>query len=417
VSRSRLFALAALWLAAVPLLADQKPDRGPDAPADPEKLEKFRCPKPTEFASVFSLGYAGDEMPKDDEAFDKLLGTLKGAGFNVVHCAHTDARLRACAKHGIKMMVDLLEPERHVYKAPEAAKALCDRLRGDPAVWGYHIWSDSIGKTTDGRKRDINNVRTWDPTHPAFCGTYRVSGVSRLTNPDAFGYYDYHWKRGRDLHFPHLLRFAAWARERDAVVVRWIEADAGAAGEGNASRSRYTVNTSVACGVKAVIWFLGGQQLNVKTLELTPLGRDAARVNAALVPLRAEIAALGNPVAVYSTEVTRTMNNDPLPGDKKSAMPPGLERAAFPADFWAAPAGGEFVCGVFKHPADKDAPDRLFVANHNPYAAQDVVLKLAAPRKVSRFSRTDAKWEPLEVRDARVSFTLGAGGGELLKVE
>ena len=111
------------------------------------------------------------------------------------------------------------------------------------------------------------------------------------------------------------------------------------------------------------------------------------------------------------------MNNDPLPGEKKAMLPPGLEQAAFPADYLLKPRSGEFVCGVVKDTTDKEAPDRLFIANHNAYAPEDVVLELAKPRKVSMFSRKNAKWEQLEVKDATVSFKLGAGGRELLKVE
>src|SRR5262245_10569264 len=47
---------------------------------DPTALEKQRCPKPTEFAVVFSFGYAGDHMPKDDDKFEELLKKIKAGG-------------------------------------------------------------------------------------------------------------------------------------------------------------------------------------------------------------------------------------------------------------------------------------------------------------------------------------------------
>ena len=66
------------------------------------------------------------------------------------------------------------------------------------------------------RRRDVNSVRQWDATHPAYAGTYRTEGMRHLDNADVLGWYDFHWKRGLDQHFPHLLAYRGWARERDA---------------------------------------------------------------------------------------------------------------------------------------------------------------------------------------------------------
>src|ERR1017187_3922963 len=118
------------------------------------QLDKQRCPKPTEFALVFSFGYAADKMPAEDERFEDLLKKIKDAGFNVIHCPHTDKRLALCKKHGVKMMVDLLIEQHHVYKNPKGAQGLCEKLQKNPDVWGYSIWNDPFGKSADGRVRD-----------------------------------------------------------------------------------------------------------------------------------------------------------------------------------------------------------------------------------------------------------------------
>src|SRR4051812_19237916 len=120
-------------------------------------LEKQRCPKPAELAIVFSLGYGGDLLPRDDARFGELLAVLKAGGFNTVHCTHSDKRLELCKLHGIKMMVDLLAEQHHVYKSPEKAQAICARLRDDPNVWGYNIWNDPFGKSGEGRRKNIND--------------------------------------------------------------------------------------------------------------------------------------------------------------------------------------------------------------------------------------------------------------------
>jgi hypothetical protein len=379
-------------------------------------VETYRCPKPTVFANVFSFGYGGDQMPKDDLRFEALLTKLKAGGFNTVHCTHTDARLALCRKHGIKMMIDLLAADegQHVYKTVETVEALCRKLRGNADLWGYGIWHDPFGKMVAGRKRDISNVRRWDPTHPAYCGTYRTGGMSGLTNPDVFGFYDFHWKRNREYHFPHLLRFRKWAIERDAYVYRWLATDSGKAGRGNYNRSLYTATTSVACGVKGVIWFIGTRLMNRKNLEWTTNGHDIMKVNRDIMPLAEEIPRLGNPVAVYSTPFTRTANDKDLPDGKTTMMPPGLEGSAFPDSFWIMPGGGEFVMGVFKDDKGRDA---VFVANNNAYQVQDVKLRVAAGRRASIFDRKARAWRALRAKSGVISFKLAEAGGELLRFE
>ena len=378
--------------------------------------EPARPPKPAEFANVFSFGYGSDEMPKDDARFDALLARIKAAGFNTIHCTYTGNRLALCRKHGVKMMVDLLAADtgHHVYKTVEIAKALCESLRGNPDLWGYNIWNDEFGKTGLGRLRDLANVRTWDPTHPAYCGTYRTHGMGHLTSADVFGYYDFHWRRGPEAHFPHLMAYWKWARERDAWFYRWVWTESGIPGQGNVNRGLYTVNTSIACGLKGVLWFLGSSLMNPETFEWNTTGGDIAKVNREIMPLAVEIPRLGNPLAIYSTPITRTLKDRDLPDGKQEMMPPGLEGHAFPADFWIRPESGEFVMGLFKDAGGRDA---VFIANHNTYAGQDVALAFSVPVKASAFSRQMGRWQPLTVRKNSLGLPLGPAGGELLRLE
>lgn len=379
--------------------------------ADLAKLEKQRCPRPTEFALVFSFGYAGDQMPKDDARFEKLLKAIREGGFNTIHCTFTDTRLALCKKHGVKMMIDLLAPEHHVYKSPEKAKALCLKLRGESGVWGYNIWNDTFAKTGPGRRRDVNTVRTWDPTHPAYSGTYRTAGMRHLTNADVLGYYDFHWKRGIGQHFPHLLAYSTWARERDACFYTWLSATSGRAGQGNFNRSLWSANTGIACGLKGILWFLATDLMDPKTLEWKPAGADIRKVNLAVLPLAKELAKLTGPTAICSTPITKTANNDPLPNNK-TVMPPGLEKHAFPKDFPVQPVSGEFMLGRFQ---GKKGLVFFYVANNNAYVGQDVALRLNGPRSLQRFDRGTGRWQPLDVRDGAVRFALSPGGGELLR--
>ncbi len=397
---------------------DPKKDAEPEPPArTPEqlaKLEKYRCPKPKQFAIVFSFGYAGDSMPKDDKTFESLLTKIKDAGFNTIHCTYTDERLALCKKHNIQMMVDLLAEEHHVYKTADKAKAICEKLKDNPTVWGYNIWNDPVRKTTPGRLRDIYNVREWDPTHPAYCGTYRTDGMSTLNHPDILGYYDFHWKRGIDQHFPHLLAFSKWAKDRDAFFYSWLSVTSGIAGKGNYNRSLWSANTAIACGQKGILWFLATDMMKKDTLEWTELGKDITKVNLAIAPLKDELLKIGQPVAIYSTPITKTSNNDPVPDDKKTKYPPGLDKNAIPDDFWLKVQSGEVVLGVYQDDKKRDA---VFIANNNAYQEQTVTIKLTGRPNANLFDREKGKWVPLEGEKGTFTFKLSAGGGELLRFE
>lgn len=379
---------------------------------DVQKLEKQRCPKPKRFALVFSNGYAGDQLPKENARYDELLDKLKQAGFNVVQGTYSEKRLELCKKHGIQLMVDLLAAEHHVYKSPDQAKAVCEKLKNEPGIWGYNIWNDPVRKTGEGRRRDVNSVRAWDPTHPAYSGTYRTEGMNHLANADLIGYYDFHWKRGLGQHFPHLLSFSTWARERDAWYYSWLSVTSGLPGKGNFNRCLWSANTGIACGLKGILWFLGTEMMDPKTLEWTEIGRDVIKVQKEIAPLAEELAKLGNPTDVWSTPITKTADNEGLP-DGKEMMPAGLEKRGFSKEAWLQPSKGEFVAGIFIVEKQRF----VFAANHNAYAEQAVALKLAQPVRVSLFDRKANAWRPLEVKDGAVGFTLQPAGGELLRFE
>ncbi len=400
-------------------VAGEKPDgKKPVKPKEPEPVvDPLKAGRrPTEFFSVFNFGYAADNMPKEPEQFETLVKRISEAGYNAILCKHTDERAAICKKYGIKMMVDLLVPEHHVFKAPDQCEALCRKLRGDATVLAYHLWSDQFGKQGKGRQRDIRNVHEWDPTHPTYIGTYKTAGMSFLAESDFVSYYDFHWKRGANKNFKHLLTAWQTAKATDARVGRFVATDPafGRTGAGNIGRHRYTLNTSIACGLKGCLWFVGNRTMNPKTLEWTGLGLDVNKVLAEIMPLRAEIPKLGNPRAIYSTRITRTPKNRPT-GHDEPIMPKGLEKHAFPERFWIQPRSGEFLMGVFKYEGKRDA---VFVANHNAYAEQDVALELRKDMKSVRlFDRKTGQWRALPVEDGGINFKLDWGGGELILLD
>jgi hypothetical protein len=407
---STLAAVALLCISSATALA-QDPSAPP--PIDKEAQAKRR---PQMYLTVFNNGYGDDALPKEPAQFEKLVRTISTQGkFNAIMCTYSAERLEICKKRGIKMIVDLLAPEHHLYKNAKACEELCIRLRNDPTVVAYHLWADKFGKQGAGRARDINNIHQWDPTHATYTGTYMNGGIGHLAASDFISYYDFAWKRGIQKNFPHLL--GAWnqAKIHDNRLGRYVECDAGLPGKGNFNRSLYTQNTSIACGLRAVLWFIGSGQMNMQSLEFNEAGLDAAKVNAWLKPLWLEIPKLGLPTAIYATPLTKDSNDRPVVSTGQPVYAPGLESCAIPADFWIQAVSGEFVMGVSKY--DGTATDAIYLANLNAYNGQDVKLKLTKPLKASIFSRESGKYVELKQSDGQIGFKLEPGGGALVRFQ
>jgi len=388
--RLLLFA-AALWL--------------PGVAAPAESAEAPR--RPTQYAIIFNMGYAADAFPEDADAFERVVTSVKKAHFNTIWCKYTDERAEVCRRHGMKIMVDLLVPEHHVYKNPDGARALCERLRESDVVYAYHLWSDRIGGTIEGRSRDVANVRRWDPNHPTYVGSYHARAIADLKDADLIGYYDFHWLRGG--HFRHLFRILDAAGRTDALFLRYTHSDPGRVGIGNYNRVLYTVATANAFGQKGYTYHYVGGTIDANTGEWGPLMKDLARVNAEVAKLGPELIKIGNPIAVYSTPITRTAKDDPV---DTLAVP--AEFQPVPPDHWFRVARGEAIVGLFRGEGGRDA---LVLANHNAYQAQGMSLEFRVPLKSVRlFDRRQGEWTELDIAGRRVEFPIPPAACELLHV-
>jgi len=372
--------------------------------ADPA-AEKRR---PDRFALIFNMGYAGDHLPQDPKSFEKLVRAIRAAHFNVVLGKYEPWRARICAKYRVQILVDLLVADHHVYKNTDAARKLCESLRGNPVVYGYHLWSDQIGNQYAGRSRDVANVHEWDPTHAVYVGTYRMSRVNRVEGLDLLGYYDFHWQRGG--HWGHLAKASSVATSKKAYFLRYCDPAPGKIGVGNASRVAFTIATSVPFGLKGYTFHYRGTVVNPRTGALDALGNDLQKVNASFAAIGGELMVLGNPTAVYSTPVTKTAKDRPT--DAPPAVPAGL--AAIPSDSWLRVERGEVLLGLFRD----DDRDVIALASHNAYQPQEVVLALDPEvDKVSLFDRDRRRWRRLRVTKGHVGLRVAVSATELLRIE
>lgn len=365
--------------------------------------------RPKRFAIIFNMGYAKDSLPKDPQSFARLIQGIKRAHFNTVLCRYTPWRAAICKKHGVQIFVDLLAAEHHVYKNPDGAQQLCESLRDNPVVYGYHLWSDNIGDTYPGRSRDVKNVHAWDPTHPAYVGTYRMNRVNRVAGLDLLGYYDFHWKRGG--HWGHVSKASTVAKGKNALFLRYCDAAPGRIGAGNPNRAGYTIATSIPFGLKGYLFHYGGGVVDPKTGQLDALGRDLQKVNGKFAAMGDALMAIGNPRAVYSTPISRTAKDRPVDG--APAVPGGL--APVPEDHWFQVVRGEVLFGMFQDDRQRDV---VVFAGHNAYAPQAVTLEFTRPLKsVSFFNRKTGRWIRLRVARHKASFPVEEFAGELIRIE
>ncbi len=364
--------------------------------------------QPKRFAIIYNKGYAGDHLPQDPEQFDKLVRAVKEARFNVILCAYDPRRVEICKKHDMQIFVDLLADKHHVYRNVEDCKKLCASLRGNPTIYGYHLWSDNIGKTAAGRSRDVKNVQQSDPTHPAYVGSYRMSKVNSVQGMDLFGYYDFHWTRGG--HWGHLNQAFAVTKARQVPFLRYDAANPGIVGQGNPNRAAYTIATSIPFGLKGYTYHYAGGVVDEKTWQLDALGQDLKKVNARFADVGPELMKLSHPTAVYSTPITVDAKNRPTAA---AAVPSGL--AAFPENFWFKVAAGEVLVGACRDGAKRDV---LLFACHNPYQSQEVRLQFKdKAKKAEFFERAKGAWTTLPLADGQTRFTVEDYGVALVRIE
>ncbi len=382
--------LIATLLTTGPTIAAERTIDG-SAPGIPGKIEA-PPPVPKEFAFIFSMPYGqGDEFPREPEEFDRMLGLLKSAGYNTVHCPYTDWRHELFKKHGMKMMVDVLAwkpPVEADIRDPaqrDKVKQMCLKVRDSDAIWGYNLWNERLDWCGNFEFLDawIRMLRTWDPTHPVWVGTYRYLYCEHYpTNPGVHGWYDYHWARGMAWNLKMLNFYRGIAEKRQGTMGKWLLIH-------DYNRNLYTLNTSIAHGVKTVLWFIGGPYGPREPDKTKRWGEDShlVKIGRHMQSLYGLIGDMGLPTAVFSTPTRRTPENK----DKDPGQPP--DTTPFPDEHWLQIKQGEVICGFFRLP---DKSEVVYIANHNAYAWQGVVMEIRqdkrAPRVLSEFDREKGDW-------------------------
>ncbi len=372
---------------------------------------------PTVYAFTLSRPYGEfDRYPTDPAVFENLLINMKKSGFNCIHCIYRDWRLELCRKHGIKMMLDVLawkgDADTDIRRPEQRAKLkpIVEKLRGDDAVWGYNIWNEKLEwfANPDGKNIDeyITMLKEWDPTHPIWMGTYRVSYANGpKSKPGVHAYYDYPWERGFIWHFADLNWYRNYVPTQDGVFGSWQLGS-------NYNRNSYSANTSIAFGQKALLWFIDGPFDAKGDVDPKHRFHHLIQIGQEMHLLYPEIGKIGRPDEVFSTPTTKWHDGKDKPAD----LP--FQLKGFPKDFWFQVRGGEAVIGFFKYP---DGADAVFVANHNAYAPQKMEFMVSSEAaskdlKVELFDREKGGWKIITPKDGAYGFELRSAGGDLVRV-
>jgi hypothetical protein len=413
-----IIALALFCFLVSPLWSAPPPPEAPTG-ADKDTPEKVDAAPalPKDFAFTFSMPYGqGDEFPRDEKEFDRMLGLLKSAGYNTVHCPYEPWRIPLFKKHGMKIMIDVLAwkpPIEADIRRPSQrpkVKAMCLKIKDSDAVWGYNLWNERLDWCGNFKFLDawVRMIRTWDPNHPIWVGTYRYLYCEHFpTHQGVCAWYDYHWSRGFAWNLHQLNFYRKIAAKRRSVMGKWFLI-------GDYNRNLYTLNTSIAHGVKVVLGFIGGpyagreKDLSKRWDDKSPL----IRIGRHLQPLYKLIGEIGMPQEVYATPTQRRPDTNK---DKKLGMEGNT--TAFPKDYWLGFSRGEVLAGIFKHP---DGARVAYVCNHNAWAWQgatmDVAQKKGKEIVVSQFNRKSGKWDSLGARK-KVDFALSPADAAVFRFE
>jgi hypothetical protein len=133
------------------------------------------------------------------------------------------------------MMVDVLawdSPVKADIRRNEEQRARLKKFvvanRDSDAIWGYNLWNERLDWVGDFKQFDLllRMLRTWDPNHPVWVGTYTYYHAEGYpSNPGVHGYYDYHWARGHHWHFNMLNYYRELVAKRQGTMGRWMGLD------------------------------------------------------------------------------------------------------------------------------------------------------------------------------------------------
>ena len=317
--------------------------------------------------------------------------TLVRADFNTVQGPAN--KLEICRSHGLKLMI------------PHPGTDIASSLLGDDAVWGYDIMDEPISLEQLYDCADsVRAYRKADPTHPGLVNLNQKAGdwirmLIDKVEPDILGYDDYQWWyggvyewfAGTPVHFVKLEQHRDAAMEAGIPLIAWREVNTRRNNKGenkrnyatppdNGRKIRQSVYTSLAYGVKGILWFTGYLLFEQGTSVLNETGKQVAAINAELKRLA--------PILIHLRS-TGVFHTSPVPRGSRQTTP----------DHWVQPVGDNLVLGTFR---DDAKTDYLIVANKDFRRERKIVLQFQlfqrTVQSVEMFDKKSGGWKTLSVK-------------------
>jgi hypothetical protein len=364
---------------------------GEEAESPAKAKVRYRMP------SIVMMAHA--DWPKDAKHWDTMAKFVADHGFNVVEAG--PEVLDVCRKHGLMVRLG----------GDQETLNLAQKLRGDPAVFGYFI-SDRRRRSSFPYFAEVARVfERADPTHPTIyinrAAWNEFGDFAKEVKPMLLDFYHYHAmpRRHPERYYLYLLMFRGLGEEHGVPVMRCTSSSSPPA------VLRQTIYTSLAYGVKGfhfwVPWVFGHAkdndgnavlkdgklQMHVTLPHLTDIAKEVRSMSPVLTDCRS--------IAMYHT--------DPLP----------ISGSKAPKDAWCQPSGSHLLVGVFEHEKEGDF---LLVTNRHSGAKQAATLSLdATVTAIEKMNKKSGEWEKMALAadgdKQTAKLELAEGDGELLKVQ
>jgi hypothetical protein len=359
-----------------------------------------------EFLILYSYGWPAEQVPGRLTEFSAQ--RIAAAHYNTVMCSTPELSL--VAKAGLRCLLIGWSQGPPDWIGESVSPVIAHKLAANPALWGYYVMDEpdnknwKRGATFQQLAERINEYRVADPNHPSWINMNAATGsvlaeYMEVVKPDFLSYDMYrwwsqesYWWRGLEAHRDAALR-------AHVPLIVWIESNTSEKRanarlpppDGNATKIRWSVYTSLAYGTKGIQWFLGTTD------------EDVANLNAELSVLGPTL------VRLQSTNVFHT-----------SEVP--AEGRRLPDSSWYFTDAQELVIGEFVNPGEPNAT-YLMIANKSIEHAVDAVIEMRrrVVSYVEEVNKQSVGRKALSMERqagmSRVRLHLSAGDGRLIRVE
>jgi hypothetical protein len=358
-----------------------------------------------EFLILYSYGWPAEQVA--GRLTDLSARRIADAHYNTVMCAAPELELVAQA--GLRCLVIGWSHGPPDYLGEAVSSDVAHSLASSPAIWGYYVMDEPDNKnkrrgaTFEQLAEKVSAFKAADPSHVPWINVTSATGgflsdYMKVVKPDVLSFDLYRWWAKESDWWRGLEAHRDAALLAGVPMIMWIESNTSekrfnahlSPPEGNATKIRWSVYTSLAYGSKGVQWFTGSTD------------KDVANLNT-------ELGALGP--TLIKLESKQVFHTSDVP----------WEGRRLPDSSWYFTSAPHLVVGEFANPDEPDAAYFLIV-NKSIEDDSDAVFEIrravSTVEEVNKESIGRAVLSAEHQRGAtQVRLHLSAGDGRLIRVE